>query len=641
MELLNKLRSLPQVNHPDSTTLLDQMAAHAQLGLDSAEASKEEWPSRSAWLRAAYGLQRRADVWKAVLASQSLDPHRLTASSRPRKFEVTSLVREVRTASVVTGDEPGWNRFLLLNEIEHAAATPQFTKRQLVAQRFLSRLDSVRLTSDQKSWIANEPVQRLSAALRPWAAEPISVFALLEKVEHFEANPDDEGAAQLALAIQSLRHSQQPELVEVAAQLNDHYRNANLRVAITPSILERLLPDPPAKSTPVEQQILGASVRGQSVTRTRLGIHLLPRYEAWQIQLRANGDIQTNTVSRKGSATLTNSGSLDFQATTTIQVSTDGVRIDSPQVTVENYGNQLQSVASDFDTIPIVGPMVRAMIVSSYQSQRDRAETIARNAAEQEIGRNLDEEIRAAATKGEQQAMQRLFGPFAALNLNPLVIGLQTTAERLQVRYRVAGDYQLAANSPRPRAWSNSVCSLQVHQSTINNLLEQTLVAEEPLPLSEIWRRAVGPFGVDEPEGLPEQALLQFTPTRPVTMLFQQGLVELNLRIAALSLDDRLYRDFVVRVVYRPQVQGLTARLVREGTVSIQGQNLSTRDRLPIRVIFSKVFSEHGKPYLVHPSVAEDSRLADLTINQLETRDGWLAIALAPIATVPKVARLP
>ena len=50
---------------------------------------------------------------------------------------------------------------------------------------------------------------------------------------------------------------------------------------------------------------------------------------------------------------------------------------------------------------------------------------------------------------------------------------MQTTEELLLGRFRIAGDDQLAAFTPRPRDASDSLINLQIHQSAINNTLEQ------------------------------------------------------------------------------------------------------------------------------------------------------------------------
>ena len=43
----------------------------------------------------------------------------------------------------------------------------------------------------------------------------------------------------------------------------------------------------------------------------------------------------------------------------------------------------------------------------------------------------------------------------------------------MNVRLRLASDHQLSGHTPRPRAMAGSLASLQVHESLLNNVLEQ------------------------------------------------------------------------------------------------------------------------------------------------------------------------
>ena len=63
--------------------------------------------------------------------------------------------------------------------------------------------------------------------------------------------------------------------------------------------------------------------------------------------------------------------------------------------------------------------------------------------------------------------------PLHKLALNPVALDMQTTEERMVARYRLAGFHQLAAHTPRPQAPANSVLSVQIHESALNNLLDQ------------------------------------------------------------------------------------------------------------------------------------------------------------------------
>ena len=47
---------------------------------------------------------------------------------------------------------------------------------------------------------------------------------------------------------------------------------------------------------------------------------------------------------------------------------------------------------------------------------------------------------------------------------------MKSTPERVVARVRVAGDDQLGSHTPRPRALSDSLASVQVHETAMTNL---------------------------------------------------------------------------------------------------------------------------------------------------------------------------
>ncbi len=157
---------------------------------------------------------------------------------------------------------------------------------------------------------------------------------------------------------------------------------------------------------------------------------------------------------------------------------------------------------------------------------------------------------------------------------------------------------------------------MQVHESTLNNLMEQSLPSEKLLPITSFGNEPLDHSGKIHHRTMPDNVRIMFAETRPIDLRFINNRFELQLNIAALQVDDRLFRNFSVKVNYRPEVQGMSAKLVRDGTPQISGERLGTRDRIPIRVIFSKVFSENRALPLVAEELAQDPRFADLRISQ-------------------------
>src|SRR5690606_17850141 len=122
------------------------------------------------------------------------------------------------------------------------------------------------------------------------------------ELETLEADPISRVRSQLAGSVQVLRLSREESQQHLAAALNDHYRNANLRVTISQQLIQRLLPAEQVDSRPVHKKILGADTSGDSTVHTQLRVKLVPDPNAWNIGIGVAGDVVSMTRSSKGPA---------------------------------------------------------------------------------------------------------------------------------------------------------------------------------------------------------------------------------------------------------------------------------------------------------------------------------------------------
>ena len=316
-------------------------------------------------------------------------------------------------------------------------------------------------------------------------------------------------------------------------------------------------------------------------------------------------------------------------------------------VAVES-NTRLRGVETDYDSVPLVGSLVREIALSRYQSLAPQAKQIQQGQIRSEVSSEVDEQVNRQLGEASERFTRHLLGPLGSLGLSPMVVDMQTTSNRLTARYRIGGDWQLAAFTPRPRAPYDSLLSLQVHQSALNNTLETVLPAGEAKTIEEIATDLKELFAVEQ-LGLPSDeeddhdlgadTVIQFAATRPVTIEIEDDVLWITLRVMRLSREGGIdLRRFIVRAAYRCEVEGLSARLVRDGHLRISGPGMSMRERLPVRAIFNKVFSTRRPLPLTPQGLAEHPAMEGLAITQLELRDGWIGLAIGP-EPVPRVAR--
>jgi hypothetical protein len=409
------------------------------------------------------------------------------------------------------------------------------------------------------------------------------------------------------------------------------------------AFINRLLPVNKTIQRPVRQSILGAETRGNSDVNTTLNVRLNPDPAAWSLNLDLTGKIQSQTRSSRGPATFFNSSMADVSTSRSIRITAQGIDIQGSKADVQSQ-DAMNSMETDYDGLPFIGDMVRYFAQKEFKEKRGPARRILQKTIATQTDIEFDKQLDTKLSEFEQSFEKKLIGPLRNLNLNPLVMDLQTTDERLIARYRLASDNALAANTPRPQAPSDSLLSVQIHQSAMNNGFSQLGLSEREWSLLELSQNLAKQFGQDPMEGLPEDVpsdvQIRFAGERPIVVEFLDGRLWLTLRIATLRQPGRIeLNDFIIRTSYLPAVRGLESELVRDGAISVDGERLSMRERLPLRAIFAKVFGARSTIPIVSPKLLKDPRTEGLAISQLILEENWLAIAISEQGS-PHVANL-
>jgi hypothetical protein len=296
---------------------------------------------------------------------------------------------------------------------------------------------------------------------------------------------------------------------------------------------------------------------------------------------------------------------------------------------------------TNYDSIPLVRSMVRNYALSQRQQKVGEANQEAEEKIRQAACSRVDSQVGPRLAQVEQEFRNRLLAPLEKLQLNPTVESLETSETRLTVRSRLAGGDQLASHTPRPDAPADSLASMQLNESAVNNLLDHLDLAGRTFTLPELHRhlneklsRAETPLPQDFPQGVE----VTFAKTEPLRIHCGQGHVELVLNIAEIRQGKRRWHDFEVRTTYRPEARGLAAEFQRDGTIELGGQ-YKGKTEVALRGIFSKVLSRERKINLVPSVVADDPRIADLQVTQLVVEDGWIGLAIGPPPTLARQPR--
>jgi len=598
---LERLAASDSLAAVDVAALLDDLQSLASEGQRRAKLHPSP-STRSHWSRTAFAVKRRADIWQQVHTIAVRGPSVPLAdgdapSLRQSYDALAARLRDAENGKV-------WENYLLMAEAGSRffgeLATDTVECRNL-AKRIVLRAEPGILTPSQLMFLEQPVCAAYLRHVRRLAMEPVDYSCLMAELERYEQERSVASAWHIAAAQQILRWSDEQAIAELGRRLDANYRNANLRIAIGRSFMERLLPPPEPVAERVDEMIQGAYTTGCSETLTELGVRLIPSPNSWRIGLVAQGQVATATQSNSGPATFHSRGSSVFEAAKEVVIHRHGC-YHRAAVADAQASNELARVSTRLDSVPIVGDLARAIAVDRYRGESGAAERVVRQRVAATASDRIDTEVSCRLNEVQQRFLNHFYAPLRRLALNPMATDMETTETDLVARLRLAGHHQLAAHTPRPTTPAGSVFHLQAHESAANNLFEQLNWEGRRANVRDLFREMVAHF--------------------------QQGRVTLQLALAELSQGTSRWRDFTVRVHYRHAPEHPDADLVRDQYVELIGKRLHLRDQVALRGIFSRVFSQSKPIQLVNRGLQNDPRMAGLQIAQLVMSDGWLSVSL-------------
>jgi len=628
IEQVVQISQTPAGRRAQVEQILDKLGQHVNQVPAMAE-SLNDPELKTDLLRARYALIRRLDLWDAVRAA--LAAGRQEDEDEQEKRD--GLLRRITGLASLTDDTPqgrAWREYLLLDSLQEAPAQHEGERRR-IARAVLGRLAKARISPAHRRFLSREPVDELDASLRRMAAVPVDLDQLTSLIDRYETTSAPADAARLAESLDSLVWAHASSAQQQAKTLRRHYRNANIRLAVSRKLIDRMMPQPQVDRGRVSDVILGAQVAGCSQTATRLTVKTQPQRGSWKLLIEATGTVDSDTASTSGPATFRSTGRTSFYAVKPVIVRGDHVEILPARATARS-NSDLRSVKTEFDGVPVVGSLIREIARTqhkdSYPKAMNEVERKVAGRVIDRLDREVPQHIRNAESKLYQQVVHRLL----RLEMEAAPIELTTTDQRMVARYRLSTDQQLGAHTPRPRAPSDSLVSLQLHESSINNILAQLDLAGRSFTLPELYRHISARLGVEVsvPEDTPQDVRLTFAAQDPLVVHFREGRIQIELTLAELARDDDRFHDFQVTAFYRPDSDQLQLTLSRDGTIFLKGDSLNFRAQIALRGVFSKVFSQNRHAKLLSEKIVGDQRLADLEITQLALEDGWLGVAVGP-----------
>jgi hypothetical protein len=583
---------------------------------------------RAELLRAAYAIERRVAVWQAAQSASS-QTHFFISDESPYAHRRRCLER-VEKALRQADDAEYLSELLQLAKLREVLLHAEEASPSQPLQAILTRLDAALMNDPKATTLTQSPYRDLLSEMRRCAAQPLDYASLLRLVERYEAKGQYEDGVALAHACQQLRWQGNAAATLMGLELESHYRNANLRLVVSGELVNRLLPGERSFDEAVDERIVGARVFGNARTSAQLRARLLPDQSRWRVGLEVEGEVESETMATRGPATFLNEGLARYQARKTLLFDRLGMRTRATEVEADSE-TALRDVQTSVDRVPLIGWVARSIAIQQHaeQSAAARWEIAAR--LRQRTRQKLDAEVEKELDQLQADLDRRLLTPLREIQLGFEPLELQTTDEHLIGRYRLAAPHQLAAFTPRPREPEDSLVCVQVHDSLVNNTIRQLELDNKRVDLREFLQDLSRRFTGSEatlPEEMPERVTIHFAPKNAVRVQFENGRVVFTLGILELKSRRNSWREFAVRVYYRPEQNGTKLEMRREEVIELMGARLKLRDQVALRLIFAAVFSDDEPISLIDPAIMKRDGLKDLQVKQFEIQDGWVSVAL-------------
>ena len=598
--------------------------------------------------RTSSSLRRRLDLWQLLADIDT--PNQSNDASYEDANRLAMVLTKVELLVGKSDRGAAWRDFLLIDALRSladedktvAADTAEENgqedwaekaRRRMLAGEVLARVARCKLSEDQQQFLTRDPFMQLGTELRRITDGAFDRRELVRRLEEYEAKNLPGESRWLADESLRLAVSEDPQKKALGQQLAHHYCNPNLRIALTEDFLNRLMPRQTAELASVRDTVLGTPVRGQSLTETDVTIRLIPDPHRLLLALEISGDVASLTNSSSGPATFRTESTSRYVARKPMEITTTGISLWPAEVTEVRNAMRLRGLSTDYDGIPLIGAIVQNMARSSHDAKREEVKREIKRKVATKAKQRIDDEADERLNQTSQRLKERVLQPLENLAIVPEMIAAETDEQRLVMQLRLASDQQLAAHTQRPWAPMDSLMSFQIHQTAVNNVLGGLSLDGDTLTLKELRERIATKFNtpslLDE-ENKHDDVKITFASRDSVRIDCHNGRIAVTLSIARLESEQQVWEYFQVRAYYRIEIDGLSATLVRDGSIRMVGRRVSTASQFAIRSIFGRVFSKSASQQLVPERILNNPNMADQVVTQFEIEDGWIAMAMGP-----------
>lgn len=597
-------------------------------------------------------LARRIDLAEAVLATLELDGPAVYAKQVEKKAQAVSGAiagLEADLASVSGG--AAWLPFVKADAARAAlakSATDAATQDALKATHAQLAKRGELKDETQKAFLGRPAFVKVEQAIEAYlklAGQPYNpetatslratLTDLVAAIEDVQIAGSSASDAKVRESFSRVR-AQSPDGGDlIAAALQKHFFNYNLRVSATESFLSRLLSDARVEQGAVNDYVLGAAVGGSQTTTTSLGVDMKPSASGLKFDLVLNGTVQSSTAGATPDATIYTSGYHTFRAVKPL--SFDGDRFTTGPATIGVNASNTTTGASTRFSGGLLGGFAERVAMREAAARRPESEAIAASRIQQQVLPRFNNEVDTEFGKTNATLESELFAGLRSKGLFPDARALQSTETDVRVSTRLMGATELGGGDPRYVFTPAGTAAVMIHQSLINNSLArmglagQTLAEDELSDkiaafLSEAFDRKIEFPKKPKVEGDEEGATtFLFAKEDPIRIRVDGGVVYLTLKSGFRREGKDDVPELSVTVPLQFTLKGQEILVELPEPVMVEGSaGVATRKEISRRV-------ERGipeKPLTAVVDIQGAKKTVQAVITQLKLADGWIALSV-------------
>jgi hypothetical protein len=424
------------------------------------------------------------------------------------------------------------------------------------------------------------------------------------------------------------------QAASTVARVRSAVNRPNLYLEVDESLLGSAVNRVVDEHAPVNDVVLGTSVRGSGHTTGFVLLDFVPSVQSAIVDLTLDATNHSDTRSSKGPVTVCTRGVTKVDASKRIII--DDQRVTSMPTSA--------SASTSTETAGIgvrskfAKKFIRKMATKKIAEVKPRAEAISEQRAEDRVRRQFEEQTAGPIAKAASDYQTKFRRPLIQRGWYPEMLQMNTSDTRLSIVARKALADQIAAFTAPPDVDPDAVLAARLHETLVNNAAEITLGGRTIT--QEFVEEQIRKNNATLPESLTNDAdqppwSITFAKRLPVQLDADDSRVKVTVRGSRYTSGDREFPAMDIWAAYRIEPAGGKIRLVRDGDVQIYppgfvpggGEKLTVAETSLRRILqkrFNKVFKEtvDVEP-LKLPGQLEAA--GPLPMEQLVARkDGWI-----------------